>query len=192
MKLLLLFQIFYCFFAQFTFSSVFYILIPTLPIYLSRMGAKEAEIGVLVGAFSVSSLVFRPIVGKALLKIPERSFMIAGTLFFALSSVAYLFAPPFWPLLVVRIFQGVGLAFFSTASFTLLANITPEPIVGKSSVTSIYLSILLLLWPPTSECSSSTGLTFPLTLSSSSWSAPGCLYAAYSSPSNWKRFKAFP
>jgi MFS family permease len=95
------------FFAQFTFSSVFSILIPTIPIYLSRMGAKEAEIGVLVGAFSVSSLVLRPLVGRALLKIPERRFMIAGALFYTLSSIAYLFAPPFWPLLAVRVFQGL-------------------------------------------------------------------------------------
>jgi MFS family permease len=131
---------FLCFFAQFTFSSVFYILIPTLPIYLSRLGAKEAEIGVLIGAFSVSSLFFRPIVGRALLKIPERRFMIAGTLFFASSSVAYLFAPPFWPLLAVRTFHGVGLALFSTASFTLLANITPE--ANRGQVASyFYLSI---------------------------------------------------
>ena len=131
-----------CFFAQFTFSSVFYILIPTLPIYLSRLGAKEAEIGVLIGVFSVSSLVFRPIVGKALLKIPERRFMIAGTLFFASSSVAYLFAPPFWPLLAVRAFQGIGLAFFSTASFTLLANITPEANRGQI-ISYFYVSINL-------------------------------------------------
>ncbi|MGA2518919.1 MAG: MFS transporter [Thermodesulfobacteriota bacterium] len=129
-----------CFFAQFTFSSVFYILIPTLPIYLSRLGAKEAEIGVLIGVFSVSSLIFRPIVGKALAKIPERSFMIAGALFFTSSSVAYLFAPPFWPLLAVRAFHGVGLAFFSTASFTLLANITPETIRGRI-ISYFYLSI---------------------------------------------------
>ena len=131
-----------CFFAQFTFSSVFYILIPTLPIYLSRLGAKEAEIGVLVGVFSVSSLIFRPIVGRALLKIPERRFMIAGTLFFASSSVAYLFALPFWPLLAVRIFHGVGLALFSTASFTLLANITPEANRGQI-ISYFYVSINL-------------------------------------------------
>ncbi len=131
-----------CFFAQFTFSSVFYVLIPTLPIYLSTLGSKEAEIGVLIGAFSVSSLVFRPIVGKALLKIPERGFMIAGTLFFATASVAYLFAPPFWPLLAVRVFHGVGLAFFSTASFTLLANITPEAKRGQI-ISYFYVSINL-------------------------------------------------
>jgi MFS family permease len=128
------------FFAQFTFSSVFSLLIPTIPIYLSRMGAKEAEIGVLVGSFSVSSLVLRPLVGRALIRIPERSFMIAGAIFYTLSSIAYLFAPPFWPLLAVRVFQGIGLAFFSTASFTLVANITPETHRGQI-ISYFYLSI---------------------------------------------------
>ena len=120
------------FFAQFTFISVFYILIPTLPIYLSRLGSKETEIGVLIGIFFVSSLVLRPFVGKALLKIPEKNFMIAGTLLFALTSLAYLLAPPFWPFLIVRVFQGIGLAFFHTASFTLIADISPEAHRGQS------------------------------------------------------------
>ncbi len=128
------------FFAQFTFSSVFSILIPTIPIYLSRMEAKEAEIGVLVGALSVSSLVLRPLVGRALLKIPEKDFMIAGALCYTLSSIAYLFAPPFWPLLAVRAFQGIGLALFSTAAFTLVANITPDSHRGQI-ISYFYLSI---------------------------------------------------
>ena len=114
-----------CSLAHFVFSSVFAILIPTIPIYLSRFEAKEAEIGFLIGIFSFSSLIFRPIVGRALLNIPERDLMIAGTLLYVFSSIAYLLAPPFWPLLVVRIFHGIGLAFFTTAIFTLVANITP-------------------------------------------------------------------
>lgn len=128
------------FFAQFAFSSVFCILIPTLPIYLSRLGATEAEIGVLIGIFSVSSLVLRPFVGRALTKIPEKKFMTAGTLLYTFSSAAYLFAPPFWPLLMVRILQGIGLAFFSTASFTLIANISPEARRGQS-LGYFYLAI---------------------------------------------------
>lgn len=83
------------FFAQFTFTFVFHILIPTLPIYLSRVGSAETEIGVLIGIFFFSSLVLRPFVGRALLKIHEKTFMIAGALLFALTSVAYLFTPPF-------------------------------------------------------------------------------------------------
>jgi len=61
------------FFAQFTFSFVFQCLIPTLPIYLSRSGSNEVEIGVLVGIFFFCALVLRPFVGKALLRTPEKN-----------------------------------------------------------------------------------------------------------------------
>jgi MFS family permease len=127
------------FFAQFAFSSVFCILIPAIPIYLLRSGSKEGEIGFLVGIFSVSSLILRPFVGKALLSIPERRFMGAGALLYTLSCLAYLIAPPFWPLLIVRVLQGVGLAFFSTASFTLLADLIPEAYRGRL-ISLFYLS----------------------------------------------------
>ena len=127
------------FFAQFAFSSVFCILIPAIPIYLLRSGSKEGEIGFLVGIFSVSSLILRPFVGKALLSIPERKFMVVGALLYTLSCPAYLIAPPFWPLLLVRVLQGIGLAFFSTASFTLLADIIPEAYRGRL-ISLFYLS----------------------------------------------------
>ncbi|HSB06080.1 MAG TPA: MFS transporter [Thermodesulfobacteriota bacterium] len=121
-----------CFFAQFTFTSVFHTLIPTLPIYLLRLGSTEVEIGVLIGTLGVSSLVLRPFVGRALLRIPERRFMIAGALLFALTSIAYLGASSFWPFLMVRVFQGIGMAFFYTASVTLIANMSPEAHRGQS------------------------------------------------------------
>jgi MFS family permease len=130
------------FFAQFTFSSVFCILIPAIPIYLHRFGAKEGEIGFIIGIFSVSSLVLRPFVGKALLTLPERNFMIAGTVIYILSCLAYLVAPPFWPLLIVRGVHGMGMALFATASFTLLGNLTPEPHRGRL-ISYFYLSFNL-------------------------------------------------
>jgi MFS family permease len=120
------------FFALFALTFVFYILIPTLPIYLLRLGSTEIEIGVLIGIFSLSSVAVRPFVGRALLKIPEKTFMIAGAFLLALTSVAYLFAPPFWPFLIVRVFQGIGFAFFHTASFTFIANISSETHRGES------------------------------------------------------------
>jgi MFS family permease len=120
------------FFAQLALAFVTHILTPTLPIYLSRLGSTTVEIGFLIGIFGVSSLVFRPFIGRALIKIPEKKFMIAGALLFVLTSVAYLFAPPFWPLLIVRVFQGIGFAFFSTASFILITNISPEAHRGQS------------------------------------------------------------
>lgn len=130
----------FTFVAQFTFSCAYYLLIPTLPIYLSRMGTAEVGIGVLIGSFSVSSLVLRPFVGRAVFRISERNFMMAGSLLFLITSIAYLLVPPFWPFLIVRIFQGIGLAFFYTASFTLIANISPETRRGQS-LSYFYLAL---------------------------------------------------
>ncbi len=131
-----------CFLGQFTFSSVFHILIPTLPIYLSRLGSTEVEIGILIGSVGVSSLVFRPFIGRALLRIPERNFMIAGASLFVLTSLALFFATPFFPLLIVRILQGVAIAFFYTASVTFIASITPEAHRGQS-LSYFYLAFNL-------------------------------------------------
>jgi MFS family permease len=104
------------------------------------LGFTEAGIGVLVGALSVSSLILRPFVGRALLKIPERNFMIAGTLLYVSSSITYLIAKPFWPFLIVRIVQGIGMALFATASFTLVIRVSPEAHRGQS-ISYFYLAI---------------------------------------------------
>jgi MFS family permease len=122
----------FVFFAQFSLTFIFYILIPTLPIYLSRSGSNEVETGVLIGIFFFSALVLRPFVGRALLKTPEKRFMMIGALLYALTSIAYILAPPFWPFLTVRVFQGIGFAYFHTASYTLVANITPVAHRGQS------------------------------------------------------------
>jgi MFS family permease len=138
-----------CFLAQFAFASVSFILIPTLPIYLLRSGSTEVEIGVLIGVFGISSLVLRPIVSRGLFKIPEQKFMIAGAILFVLTSIACLFALPFWPFFLVRIFQGIGSAFFSTATIIFIANITPEPYRGRSlGYFFLSFNISLALAPP--------------------------------------------
>ena len=124
------------FLAQFTFSFVSFILIPTIPIYLSTFQAKGGEVGFLVGILSLCSLIPRPFIGRALQRFSERKFMMAGALLYILSSIAYLWAPPFWPFLIVRILQGIGLAFFSTASFVLIANIASG--VHRGRIISYY------------------------------------------------------
>lgn len=120
------------FFSQFAFSMSYHLLLPTLPIYLLRLGSKEAEIGLLIGIFGVSSLLLRPFIGKGLQKIPERYFMMMGSFIFTLTSGALIISPPFWPFLIVRLFQGVAFAFFNTAAMMLIANISPDVHRGKS------------------------------------------------------------
>jgi MFS family permease len=136
------------FFAQFAFTLANHILIPTLPIYLSRLGSRATEIGVLIGIFTVSSLVLRPFTGKILLRTPEKKMMVIGALLFGLTSIGYLVALPFWPFFIVRLSQGIGYAFYYTASFTLIANISPEAHRGQSlSYFLLALNISLALGP---------------------------------------------
>ncbi len=136
------------FISQFTFSIAYHVLYPTLPIYLSRFGSTEVDIGVLIGILGVASLLFRPFIGRALLKIPEKNFMIGGAALFVFTFVAYPFALPFWPLFAVRVFQGIGLAFFYTASFTFISNISPSAHRGQTlSYYLLAINISLAISP---------------------------------------------
>ena len=59
-----------CFFAQFTFTFVIFSLLPTLPIYLSRLGSQEVDIGVLGGKSTdvpLTSLAFGTLHGICVL-----------------------------------------------------------------------------------------------------------------------------
>lgn len=135
-------EFFFSFFAQFTLSSSFFILLTTLPIYLSKLGTKESEIGILMGVFALSSLLLRPMIGRALLSNPETRFMMIGSILFAFASFAYILSKPFWPFLIVRIFQGIGWAIFATSVFTLVTRISPETHRGQS-LGYFYLAINL-------------------------------------------------
>jgi MFS family permease len=120
------------FLSQFMLSSASCLLIPTLPIYLSRIGSTEVEIGILIGALGISSLVMRPLMGRVLATVPEGICMASGALLFAISSSAYLVALPFWPFLTVRIVQGMAGASFWTAAATLVSRTSPQHRLGES------------------------------------------------------------
>ncbi|HEX2966638.1 MAG TPA: MFS transporter [Syntrophorhabdaceae bacterium] len=100
-------------------------LLPTLPIFLSRSGSNAREIGVLIGVFAVASLAFRLVAGGVVSRHSERNVMMCGALLSVLSFLALLVFHPFWPILVVRVFQGIAFAFLSTAAFTYSLAIIP-------------------------------------------------------------------
>src|SRR4030042_1536166 len=82
-------------------------------------------------------------------KIFTRDFILCFFAYFAFCSFSHLFASPFWPFLMVRIFQGIGFAFFDTASSTLIANISPEAHRGQSfSYYYLAFNLSFALAPP--------------------------------------------
>jgi predicted MFS family arabinose efflux permease len=111
--------------AVFFFSAAFQSLTPTLPIYLTRLGSDEREIGVLIGVFAVASLASRLFVGGALLTYREKSVMMVGALLSAITFLASIVFRPFWPFLLIRFLQGVALACMDTAAIAAIINVIP-------------------------------------------------------------------
>jgi predicted MFS family arabinose efflux permease len=113
------------FLAYFAFIAANHALVPTLPIYLTKLGSDERQVGVLVGVMAVAALVSRFFVGGVLTKYSEKSAMLFGALFFALSFPAAIVFSRFWPLFSVRVFQGFAFACFHTAAFAYAVKVIP-------------------------------------------------------------------
>jgi predicted MFS family arabinose efflux permease len=119
------------FLAFFAFIAANHALIPTLPIYLTKLGSNERQVGVLVGIIGVAALASRFFVGGVLTKYSEKSAMIFGGVLFALTFPAIIMLSRFWPLFAVRVFQGIAFACFHTAALAYVVNIIPPAYRGQ-------------------------------------------------------------
>jgi len=114
-------------FAFFAVCAAFHALTPTLPIYLSRLGSSEREIGVLMGTFAIAALVSRVFVGGALLRFRAKNVMMTGALAYIVAYLALIVFRPFFPFLIARFLKGVAFACIDTAALTsIFAVIPPE------------------------------------------------------------------
>ncbi len=113
------------FLAFFAFAAANQALIPALPIFFTQLGSNERQVGVLVGVMGVAALVSRFFVGGILAKYSEKKVILFGTILFALTFPASFVFSDFWPLLIVRVFQGIAFACFHTAALANVINIVP-------------------------------------------------------------------
>ena len=101
------------------------------PLFIKDHGGSKADIGILMGAFALTSVLCRPWISEMIDRIGrKRSYTIGCTIMSGLP-LTYLFFQGelsnfYLPLLLVRIIHGVGLAFCFTSSFTYIADIVPE------------------------------------------------------------------
>jgi hypothetical protein len=56
----------------------FYLLLPTIPVYIKQLGGSESLIGLSAGAFTLSAVIFRPIVGGLLDRYGRRHCVVNG------------------------------------------------------------------------------------------------------------------
>ncbi|MGE6612225.1 MFS transporter [Peribacillus sp. NPDC076916] len=109
----------------------FQMTMPTLPLYVEQLGGDDRLVGAVLGIFTFSALLVRPIAGRLLETKGRRIVFSAGLAIFALSVGSFGFMGSIGLLFMMRIVQGVGWGFSSTASGTIASDIIPAKRRGE-------------------------------------------------------------
>jgi MFS family permease len=116
------------------FFVAFYTLLVPFPLYLAEIGLPDWQIGLILGAFGVASLVGRPLAGVAADRFGSRMVMLAGAsaLLVGVAGVNATTNPAL--LFVLRLLQAAGYVAFTTASNALVVALA-SPAERKSLLT---------------------------------------------------------
>jgi MFS family permease len=109
----------------------FYLLLPTLPLFIKQMGGDETQVGLAVGAFMLSAVIFRPSVGGLLDRFGRRPFIVWGLLLFTLVMYMYDWIGGIVVLIGLRILHGMSWAISTPAVFTAITDMIPATRRGE-------------------------------------------------------------
>lgn len=118
-------------FANFFIFLGFQMTLPTLPLYVKELGGGDQVVGVIVGIFTFSALLLRPLAGH-LLESKGRGFVyIIGLIVFVITMGAYGFLASILFLGMLRLIQGAGWGFSTTAGGTIATDLIPPARRGE-------------------------------------------------------------
>ena len=103
----------------------FQMTLPTIPLFVNELGGSDQYIGIIVGIFTFSALLLRPYAGHALESKGRGVVFLFGLSLFVLSVGSFGFVTAIIFLILVRIVQGIGWGFSTTASSTIATDIIP-------------------------------------------------------------------
>src|SRR3954463_10495963 len=119
------------------------VLIGVTPFFVAGpLGAGPAAVGLVVGAFSVSTLVLRPLAGRWTDRHGRRPLLIGGAWLFAVLVLGHLLVTHVVGLVVLRLLLGVAEALYFVAGFAALADLAPA---GRAGEAPRYNSLALYL-----------------------------------------------
>ncbi|MBU3131947.1 MFS transporter [Clostridium gasigenes] len=133
--------------------SGFYLLMPTLPMFIKEIGGSESQVGFIIGVFTISAVIVRPIVGGLMDKYGRRVFIISGLIFFAITMYFYDFVTVIIFLVILRILHGISWALATTSIGTAIIDVIPKSRRGEgmgwyglSMTLGMALGPILGLW----------------------------------------------
>lgn len=115
-------------------------LLPIIPLYVKSIGAPDDQLGIVMGAFAIGLLIFRPQAGKMADQRGRKIVLLIGIAVAAIAPVCHLLIPSVPFLILVRIFHGISIAAFTTAYSSLVVDLSPPEnrgeLIGYMSLTN--------------------------------------------------------
>lgn len=117
-------------------NSILFILIP---LYVAKLPSEHLNfavpvlVGILISLFGFITAIFQPLMGALSDKLNRRKALIQlGLTLIGVSTLFFIFADNFLQLLLLRIFQGLGVALTIPASLSIMTAITQKKSRGGS------------------------------------------------------------
>jgi len=109
----------------------FQMTLPTIPLFVEKLGGNDQLIGIVTGIFTFSALLTRPFAGKFLETKGRQFVYMLGLGIFVLSVGSYGLVHSLFFLFIMRMVQGSGWGFSTTASGTIVTDLIPPKRRGE-------------------------------------------------------------
>lgn len=134
--------------ATLVFFAGFYALLTPLPRYLAAIGLPDWQIGLILGAFGVASLLGRPFAGLATDRWGARPVLVAGAAALLVGALGVLATERAPVLFGLRLLQAGGYVAFTTAGTGLVVALTaPEERGRRLAVFGAAANVAITLTP---------------------------------------------
>lgn len=107
------------------------IIAPLMPLYAESMGASGLWLGIIFSSYSLSRLIFVPLMGKISDKKGRKKIIGSGLLLYSIFSLAYVFATNEYLLTLVRFLQGFASAMTLPIIMAFIGDMSPKGQEGR-------------------------------------------------------------
>lgn len=118
--------------SNFLMYITYYAILSALPIYLvSDLHASKIQVGVVVGAYTIASVLVRPFSGFALDKFGRRTIYLSALVLYSMFFTGYLIAITITSLIFLRFAQGLTWGFTTVSGSTIAVDNIPASKRGE-------------------------------------------------------------
>jgi len=112
--------------SNFLMYITYYAILSALPIYLvGDLHASKMQVGIVVGVYTIASVIVRPFSGFALDKFGRRTIFLSGLIIYSLLFAGYLVAITITSIIFLRFAQGLAWGFTTVSGSTIAVDNIP-------------------------------------------------------------------